>query len=139
VIEFKNPDVGPKPIGPYTKIVIASGFAFLSGQGPIDPQTGEIVSQDIREQTRQTLQNIKDILESQDLSLQDVVKATVFLKDISDYEKVNEVYRSFFGERFPARSCVEVSNMVGGISIEIEVIAAVKQGGNRPALRMQMR
>lgn len=125
MIEFIDPDVGPKPIGPYTKIVKTPGFAFLSGQGPIDPQTGEIVSEDIREQTRQTLQNIKDILESQNLCLHDVVKATVFLKDISDYEKVNEVYCSFFGERFPARSCVEVSNMVGGIGLEIEVIAAL--------------
>ena len=126
MVEFTNPDAGPKPVGPFTKIVKTPGFAFLSGQGPIDPETGEIVSTDIREQTRQTLQNIKDILESQNLSLDDVVKATVFLADISDYEKVNEVYRSFFSERFPARSCVEVSNMVGGIGIEIEVIAALQ-------------
>ena len=123
--EFKNPSVGPTPIGPYTKLVVTPGFAFLSGQGPIDPKTSQIVSEDIKDQTRQTLQNIKDILETEGLSLRDVVKATIFLKDISHYEQVNEVYRSFFQDRYPARSCVEVSDMVGGIGIEIEVIAAL--------------
>jgi 2-iminobutanoate/2-iminopropanoate deaminase len=98
---------------------------FVSGQLPVNPQTGEI-SEDIKEQTIQSLNNVKAILEEVGASLVDVVKVTVFLKDLSDFSAVNEVYGEFFTENYPARCCVEVSKLPKDAGVEIEVMAILQ-------------
>jgi 2-iminobutanoate/2-iminopropanoate deaminase len=109
-------------IGPYSTAVEANGFVFLSGQIPINPATGEIVS-DIREATRQVLMNIQTALGEAGLLLSDIVKTTIFLKNMADFPVVNEIYVEFFPHRPPARSTVEVSNLPKEASLEIEAIA----------------
>lgn len=102
---------------------MAGDFLFISGQIPIDAKTGEVRLGNVTEQTRVVLSNLKAILGSQDLSLNSVVKTTVFLTNLDDFSKVNEVYADFFGEHKPARACVEVSRLPKGVSVEIEAIA----------------
>lgn len=109
-------------VGPYSPAVEANGFVFLSGQIPINPNTCEIIG-DIRDATRQVLENIKTLLEDTGLLLSDVVKTTIFLKNIADFPVVNEVYAEFFPNEPPARSTVEVSNLPKGVSLEIEAVA----------------
>ena len=115
----------PKAIGPYSQAIQAGNFFFLSGQIPIDPNTGESVKGDIRQQTRQVLENIKGVLESQKLGMEDVVKATIFLKDIGNFNQVNEVYATYFPSSPPARSTVEVAKLPRDAGIEIEAIALI--------------
>jgi 2-iminobutanoate/2-iminopropanoate deaminase len=114
--------------GPYSIAVEANGFIFLSGQLPIDPATGEIISE-IRQATRQVLDNIRTVLADTGLTLSSIVKTTIFLKDISDFAAVNEIYASFFPQEPPARSTIEVSNLPKGAPLEIEAIATRKQRG----------
>jgi 2-iminobutanoate/2-iminopropanoate deaminase len=116
-----------KTIGPYSQAIQAGIFLFLSGQIPLDPKTGELVEGDIRQQTRQVLENIKGILESQKLGMEDVVKATIFLKDIGSINQVNEVYATYFPSSPPARSTVEVSKLPRNAEIEIEAIALIHE------------
>ena len=116
-------DQGPKAIGPYSQAIQAGGLLFLSGQIPIDPKTGELVQGDIRQQTQRVLENIKGILESQGLLLDDVIKVTVFLEDMGNFNPMNEVYASYFSSSPPARSTVEVSKLPRNAGIEIEAIA----------------
>lgn len=118
----------PKAIGPYSQAIQAGSLLFLSGQIPIDPKTGELVGGDIREQTRQVLENLKGVLESQGLGMEDVVKATIFLKDMGNFTQVNETYASYFPSSPPARSTVEVSKLPRNAEIEIEAIALIHQG-----------
>ena len=115
----------PKPIGPYSQAVKAGGFLFLSGQIPVDPATNEVFlfDGDVARQTELVLKNIEAILVSQNLSKQAVVKTTIFLKDLSQFAKVGEVYARFFGDHRPARSTVEVSKLPKGVAIEIEAQA----------------
>jgi len=113
----------PRPIGPYSQAVVAGGFIFGSGQIPIDPATGEIVEGDIEVQTRRVLENIKAILEAAGSSLEKVVFVTVFLSDLSDYPRFNEVYAEYFGESPPARTTVEVSRLPKGVKLEVNFIA----------------
>jgi 2-iminobutanoate/2-iminopropanoate deaminase len=113
----------PKAIGPYSQAIQAGPFLFVSGQIPIDPATGEFVGGDIRQQTRQVLENIQQILESQRLGLQDVVKTTIFLKDMGNFSQVNETYATYFPTEPPARSTVEVARLPKNAEVEIEVIA----------------
>jgi len=115
----------PKAIGPYSQAIQAGNFLFLSGQIPLDPKTGELVKGDIRQQTQQVLENIKGILESQKLGMEDVVKVTIFLKDIGNFNQVNEVYATYFPSSPPARSTVEVAKLPRDADIEIEAIALV--------------
>ncbi len=115
----------PKAIGPYSQAIQAGDFLFLSGQIPLDPKTGELARGDIREQTKQVLENIKGILESQKLGMENVVKATIFLKDIGNFNQVNEIYATYFPSSPPARSTVEVSKLPRNAEIEIEVIALI--------------
>ena len=117
-------DKGPKPIGPYSQAIRANGFLYVSGQVALDPKTGEFVGTDIRQQTRRTLENVKGILEAAGSSMHHVVKTTVFLKDISDFAAMNEVYATFFTLAPPARSTVEVARLPKGALVEIEVIAS---------------
>jgi len=115
----------PKAIGPYSQAIQAGNFLFLSGQIPLDPKTGELVKGDIRQQTQQVLENIKGILGSQKLGMEDVVKVTIFLKDIGNFNQVNEVYATYFPSSPPARSTVEVAKLPRDADIEIEAIALI--------------
>ena len=118
-------DKAPRAIGPYSQAIRAGNFLFLSGQIPLDPKTGELVKGDIRQQTKQVLENIKGVLESQGLGMEDVVKATIFLKDIGNFNQVNEVYATYFPSSPPARSTVEVAKLPRDADIEIEAIALI--------------
>lgn len=115
----------PKAIGPYSQAIQAGNFLFLSGQIPIDPKTGESVKGDIRQQARQVLENLKGVLESQKLGMENVVKVTIFLKDIGNFNQVNEVYATYFPSSPPARSTVEVAKLPKDAGIEIEAIALI--------------
>ena len=116
-------DRGPKPIGPYSQAIKANGFIYLSGQVALDPQSGEVVGSDIRQQTQRVIENIKGILEAAGANLHHVVKTTVFLKDMSDFSAMNEVYGRYFTSAPPARSTVQVSRLPKDALVEIEVIA----------------
>jgi 2-iminobutanoate/2-iminopropanoate deaminase len=113
----------PKAIGPYSQAIQAGDLLFLSGQIPIDPSTGELVKGDIQKQTRQVLENLRGILESQKLGMENVVKVTIFLKDMGNFGQVNEVYANYFPASPPARSTVEVARLPRDADIEIEAIA----------------
>ncbi len=115
----------PKAIGPYSQAIQAGEFLFLSGQIPLDPKTGELVKGDIDQQTKQVLENIKGVLESQRLGMEDVVKVTIFLKNIANFNQVNEIYSTYFPTSPPARSTVEVARLPRDAGIEIEVIAVI--------------
>jgi len=113
----------PAAIGPYSQATEANGMIFISGQLPINPTTGEM-PETIKEQTRQALENTKAILESQGLTMKNIVKATVLLKSIEDFGAMNEVYASYFTEEPPARAAYEVANLPKAALVEIESIAA---------------
>ena len=118
-------DKAPQAIGPYSQAIQAGNFLFLSGQIPLNPKTGELVKGDIRKQTQQVLENIKGMLESEKLGMEDVVKVTIFLKDIGNFNQVNEVYATYFPSSPPARSTVEVAKLPKDADIEIEAIAVI--------------
>ena len=119
-----NTEQAPKAIGPYAQGIDAGNLLFLSGQLPIVPSEGKIVAADIEGQTRQSLENVKAILESCGSSMDHVVKTTVYLNDIADFAKMNDVYKTFFTEgNYPARSAFEVAALPQGALVEIEVVA----------------
>lgn len=119
-------DKAPKAVGAYSQAILAGNLLFLSGQIPIDPKTGEVIKGDIASQTKRVMENIKGLLESQGLGMDDIVKATVFLKDIEEFGRFNEVYATYFKFAPPARSTVEVARIVKDVKIEVEVIAATR-------------
>lgn len=121
IIASKN---APKAIGPYSQAVEANGFLFISGQLPINPETGEFPLGGIGEQTKQSFANIKAILNEAGLTIDNIVKTTVLLSDINDFTAMNEVYTSQFGDAYPARSAFAVKDLPKGALVEIEVIAA---------------
>lgn len=112
----------PGAIGPYSQGIKAGNLVFTSGQLPINPATGELLS-DIKEATKMSIENVKAILEEAGTSLDKVVKTVVFLKDMNDFAAVNEVYATYFKENAPARSCVQVAKLPKDAKIEIEVVA----------------
>lgn len=116
-------DKAPAAIGPYSQAIEAGGFVFASGQIPVDPATGNI-PEGIEAQAKQALTNVKNLMEASGLSMDNIVKTSVFIKDMNDFSKVNEVYATFFDNDFPARSCVEVVRLPKDVLIEVEVIAA---------------
>lgn len=120
-----NTDNAPKAIGPYSQGIMMGNFIFISGQIPINPETGSlVVGEDlIVAQTHQSMKNLKNILESQNLSFENVIKTTIFITDMNNFSKVNEVYAEYFQGNYPARSCVEVSKLPREALVEIEVIA----------------
>ena len=122
-MEEIHTDNAPAAIGPYSQGMIDGDRIFVSGQGPVDPQTGDIVSQDIKEQTARTIENVEAVLEAADSSLEDIVKTTVFVTDMANYAAINEVYAEYMSEPFPARSAVEVAALPIDIGVEIEVVA----------------
>ncbi|GLI54646.1 reactive intermediate/imine deaminase [Propionigenium maris DSM 9537] len=113
----------PAAVGPYSQAMRAGDMLFVSGQIPYVPSTMKLVSEDIKEQTRQSLENVKAILEEAGASLNDVVKAGVFIKDMNEFGAINEVYSEYFSENKPARACVEVARLPLDVRVEIEVIA----------------
>jgi 2-iminobutanoate/2-iminopropanoate deaminase len=113
----------PPAIGPYSQAVEAGGFVFVSGQIPLDPRTGNLVQGDIKEQTRRVMENAKAIIAAAGCTMVHVVKATIFLKSMSDFAAVNEVYGSYFPSDPPARATVEVSRLPKDVSVEMDFIA----------------
>jgi 2-iminobutanoate/2-iminopropanoate deaminase len=113
----------PAAIGPYSQAVRAGSFVFCAGQVPLDPKSGQIVSEDITEQTRRVLDSVTAILKAEQLTLADVVKTTVFLADFGDFQKMNEIYATYFKDNPPARSTVGVSTLPKNAKVEIEAIA----------------
>jgi 2-iminobutanoate/2-iminopropanoate deaminase len=114
---------GPKAIGPYSQAIKANGFVFLSGQIALDPATQQLISGDVAAQTERVLQNLAGILKAAGSSLGQVLKTTVFLKNMSDFVAMNEVYGRYFTEAPPARSTVEVARLPKDVLVEIDVIA----------------
>lgn len=116
-------ETAPKAIGPYSQAVLVGDLLFVSGQIPLDPETMTIVSDDVKVQTHQVLKNLKAILAEADMSFNNVVKTTVFIKDMNDFAAINEVYAEYFTTTKPARACVEVARLPKDVKVEIELIA----------------
>ncbi len=116
----------PAAIGPYSQAIRSGNLIFVSGQIPLDPATGQLVEGDAGVQTERVLRNLAAILEAADASLAQVLKTTVYLKDLGDFGKMNEVYARFFGDRPPARATVEVARLPRDVSVEIELVAEVE-------------
>jgi 2-iminobutanoate/2-iminopropanoate deaminase len=118
-------DKAPKAIGPYSQAVVHNGLAYLSGQIPLDPATGQLVEGDVAAQTVHVLENLKAVLEACGSGLDRVVKTTVYIKDMGEFAKMNEVYGKYFSENPPARSTVEAARLPRDVRVEIDAIAIV--------------
>ena len=118
-----KPAKSPAAVGPYNHAVRVGDLLFCAGQIPIEPATGNLVAGDIKAQTGRVLENVKAILDDQNLTFANVVKSTVFLTNLADFAAMNEVYAAYFTEAFPARSTVQVAALPKGASVEIEVVA----------------
>lgn len=116
----------PAAIGPYSQAVLVNGMLFTSGVIPIDPETNTLVEGDVTVQARQAIGNLKNLIEASGSSMDKVVKTTVFIKDMNDFGKINDIYKDFFTSDFPARSCVEVARLPKDVLIGIEAIATVE-------------
>jgi 2-iminobutanoate/2-iminopropanoate deaminase len=115
----------PAAIGPYSQAIKAGNLLFISGQVPFNPETMEIVEGGVEEQTTRVLENLKAILAEAGASFDNVVKTTVFIKDMNEFGAINEIYAKYFGENKPARACVEVARLPRDVKVEIEAIAVV--------------
>jgi len=122
-MEIINTNKAPKAIGPYSQAIKSGNMLFVSGQIPLNPETMEIVEGGVKEQTKQCLQNVSEILKEAGLSFSNVVKCGVFIKDMNEFNEINEVYSTYFNDYKPARACVEVSRLPKDVKVEIEVIA----------------
>ena len=122
IISTKN---APQAIGPYSQAVKAGNLMFISGQIPLDPKTGDLVSESIEDQAKQVLDNVKSICEASGNSLDDIVKISIFLTDLSNFSVVNDVMKEYFSEPYPARATVEVSGLPLGVNVEIEAILLI--------------
>lgn len=120
IISTKN---APSAIGPYSQAIMANGMVYTSGQLPLNPADGKLVTDDIKKATKQSLDNLRSILEEAGTDLSKVIKTTVFLKNLDDFVAVNEVYGEYFSERSPARSCVQVAKLPMDALVEIEAVA----------------
>ncbi len=123
LISYGQTKDAPKPIAPYSQYVMAGNTLYLAGQIPIDPKTGELVKDDIREATKVVMHNIGAILKKNDMDYSNLVKCTIYLKDLNNYKAVNEVYAGFFNGKYPARVAVEVARLPLDADIEISSIA----------------
>jgi 2-iminobutanoate/2-iminopropanoate deaminase len=124
-----HPAAAPRPRGPYSPAIVAEGFVFVAGQGPVNPKTNELELGDVQLETRRTLENIRLILSAAGSSLRDVVRVGVFLADMNDFAAMNEVYREFFPEAPPARTTVGAQ--LPKIKVEIDCIARVRKARRR--------
>ena len=122
IIQTNN---APQAIGPYSQAVMANGTLYVSGQIPVVPATGAIVSDKIEDQARQVMENVKAVVEAAGLTLDNVVKTTVFIKNMDDFAVINGIYSEYFKENCPARACVEVARLPKDVLIEMEAIAVV--------------
>ena len=118
-----NTNNAPAPIGPYSQAIAAGNFVFVSGQIPMDPSTGDIVSENVKAETKQVMENIKAILSEAGLGFDHIVKTSIFLTDMQTFAQVNEVYGSYFTSQFPARETIQVSALPKNVNVEISVIA----------------
>lgn len=119
-----NTHNAPAPIGPYNQAILSGDTLYISGQIPIDPKTGRLIENDIKEETRQVMKNLKAILTEAEMSFENVVKTSIFLADMNQFTQVNEVYASYFDtETAPARETVEVANLPKFVNVEISMIA----------------
>ena len=125
MIETVKTDNAPGAIGPYSQAVKAGEMVFCSGQIPIDPATGEFVSEDVAEQTEQVLRNLSEVLKAAGAALENVVKTTVFLADMNDFVAMNEIYGRYFNENKPARATVQAARLPRDARVEIDCIAVV--------------
>ncbi|MFI5220305.1 MAG: RidA family protein [Bacteroidia bacterium] len=122
IIKSEN---APNPVGPYSHAVLSGKTIYTSGQVGIDPNTGKLVIGDIKDETRQAMQNLKSILETANATMSNVVKATIFLKDMNNFAAMNEVYGSFFDSGFPARETVQAVRLPVDANVEISVVAVL--------------
>lgn len=122
IVETSN---APKPVGPYSQAVICGNLLFASGQIALHPETNEIVDDNIQKQTKQVLENIGAVLKAAGSNFQNILKTTVFLKDMNDFGAMNEIYQSYFSTNSPARSTVEVSRLPKDVLVEIECVAEI--------------
>ena len=122
IISTKN---APQPIGPYSQAVKARNLMFISGQIPLHTENGDLVQQSIEDQAKQRLDNVKSIFEAAGCSLDDIVKISIFLTDLSNFAVVNDVMKEYFSEPYPARATVEVSGLPLGVNVEIEAIVLI--------------
>ncbi|MDC6385761.1 RidA family protein [Flagellimonas taeanensis] len=119
-----NTSKAPAPIGPYNQAILVNGILYVSGQVPMDPSTGKLVEGDIKKETQQCMENLKAILEEAGMTFEDVVKASIFVKDMHQFAQINEVYGSYFdADTAPARETVEVANLPRFVNVEISMIA----------------
>lgn len=123
--KVETPDA-PMPVGPYSQGIKANGFLFLSGQIPMDPKSGQMTAVDVVGQTKQVMANLEAVLAAEGLTFADVVKTTIFLTDLADFNRVNEIYGQRFQSDPPARSTVQVSALPKGAKVEIEAVAALR-------------
>ncbi|WP_339665609.1 RidA family protein [Maribacter arcticus] len=120
-----NTSNAPAPIGPYNQAILSNGTLYISGQIPLNPKNGELVSGDIKKETKQSMENLKAILTEAEMTFENVVKSSIFLSDMKQFTEVNEVYASYFNaETAPARETVEVANLPKFVNVEISMIAA---------------
>jgi 2-iminobutanoate/2-iminopropanoate deaminase len=126
---ISTPDA-PAAVGPYSQAVRVGSTVYCAGQIPLDPKTGQIVSDDISEQTRRVLHNVSAVLKAEGLTFDNIAKTTIFLTDLADFQTVNEIYGSYFKQAPPARSTVQVPALPKGARIEIEVIAVAGEGAS---------
>ena len=117
-------ELAPAAIGPYSQAIRIGDFLYTSGQIALDPKSGEFLSGEIKEETEQTLRNISAILQADGLELENVIKTTVYLSDINDFVKMNQIYEKYFSKNKPARACVQVAALPKGAKIEIDAIAS---------------
>jgi 2-iminobutanoate/2-iminopropanoate deaminase len=122
-IEAVYTDKAPRPVGPYSQGIVAGNFLFISGQIPIDPRTGKLVEGSFEDKVKRVLENLKAIVEAAGGTLDNIVKVTVYMKDIKKFQEFNKIYSEYFKGRPPARVVVEVSNLPLGADVEIEAIA----------------
>lgn len=120
-----NTSKAPEALGPYSHATVINGLVFTSGQIPLNLD-GEIVSDDVKVQTKQVLENVKVVLDEAGSDIDSVIKATIFIADMNEFQNINEVYGEYFAKHQPARSCVEVARLPKDVKVEIEVIAEVK-------------
>lgn len=120
-----NTNKAPEALGPYSHAMVVNNLVFTSGQIPLDTE-GNIVSSDVKEQTKQVLENLSVVFEEAGSDLNSVVKATIFISDMNEFQQINEVYGSYFNEHQPARSCVGVSRLPKDVKVEIELVGKVK-------------
>lgn len=124
-MEIINTNKAPEALGPYSHATVVNGLVYTSGQIPLNLE-GEIVSDDVKDQTKQVLENLSVVLKEAGSDLENVVKATIFISDMNDFQYINEVYGNYFDKQQPARSCVEVARLPKDVKVEIELISKVK-------------